>query len=156
MADSKTRVGGSGWTAFRWRGNTLAWLQTIQDTAPRPVAQPKPIQPLDAEHPVEIVTPRALGAGTLQLTLFELWNGPVWQQLSGLGSSANILDVFKQQVRLGEISCRKIIKQPDGRQRAKVYYNCTVTDVDDSEQIRIETMEMPKGITIMYTHSNIV
>lgn len=156
MADSKTRVGGSGWTTFRWRGNTLAWLQTISDQAAKPVATPRPIQPIGAEHPVEILTPRAIGAGTLKLSLYELWNGSVWNQLSGLSRANSILDVFKQQVSLGEVSCRKIIKTPSGGQRAKVYYGCTVTDIDDSETISIETMEMPKGITIMYTHTNVV
>lgn len=153
MADSNVRVGGSGWTAFTWRGQRLAWLQVISDTAPRPVATPKSIQPLDAEYPVEILTPRAIGAGTLQLTNFELWNESVWQQLPGLESASDILDVFKTQVALGNISCQKIIKKPGGGQRIKNYYGCTITDIQDSEQIRIDTMELPKSITVMYTRA---
>lgn len=156
MAESRVRVGGSGWTVFRWRGQNLAWCQQITDQAPAPVAQPVAIQPLDAEHPVEIATPRAIGAGQLQLVMYELWNETAWQQLSGLKNAHNILDVFKQQVRLGEISCRKIIKLPNGTNKARVYHGCTVSQIDDSEQIRINTMEMPKSITIMYTHSNLV
>lgn len=154
MAESITRVGGSGHTAFTFGGKRLGWMQTLRDQAPTPVAQPKAIQPMDAEVPREIVTPRAIGHGVLTLTNFETWNQSVWQELPGLGRTGNILDVFKTQVRLGNISCRKIIKNPTtGRMRTKVYYNCTVTDIDESETVQIGTMEMPKNITIMYTHA---
>ena len=153
MAESQTRIVGSGWTAFSWRGYRLAWFQVVNDQAPRPVAQARAIQPLDAEHPVEIVTPRAVGAGTLTLTNFELWNAPVWQQLAGLERASTLLDIFKQQVQLGAISCRKIIKNPHGPDRVKVYYGCTITDVDESERIDLATMEVPKTITVQYTHA---
>lgn len=154
MAESITRVGGSGHTAFTWRGQRLGWMQTLQDQAPTPVAAPKAIQPMDAEFPREIVTPRAIGAGTLTLTNFETWDRAAWQEFSGLANTGNILDVFKQQVRLGNVSCRKIIKNPTtNRLRTKNYYNCTVVDIDESETVNISTMEMPKMIKIMYTHA---
>lgn len=157
MAESNTRIGGSGWTTFTWRGQRLAWMQIIQDTAPAPVAAPQAVQPLDAEHPVEIVTPRAVGAGTLRLTVYELWNAPVWQQLAGLEKASQLLDVFKHQVRLGNVSCRKIIKSPPPhRFRIKNYYGCTVTEVDDSETVQISSMVMPKSITVQYTHFGLV
>lgn len=156
MGQSQSRVGGSGFTSFSWRGTTLAWGQTNQDTAPAPVAAAQAVQPLDAIHPVEIVTAQAVGAGTLRLTLFELWNGPVWQQLPGLESAATLLDVFAAQTTLGNISCRKIIKKPDGSFRTKVYYNCTITDGDDGETINIGTLIIPKNLTIMYTSYNLV
>lgn len=152
MPDSQTRIGGSGWTSFSWRGTTLAWAQTLNDTAPAPVAAAQAVQPLDAQHPVEIVTARAVGMGTLRLTLFELWNGPVWQQLPGLGGSATLLDVLTQQVTLGDVSCRKVIKKPTGGFRTKVYYGCTITDADDGESINIGTMTLPKNITVAYTY----
>jgi len=94
------RVFGSGFTIFKYNGVTLGWAQTISDSAPTPVAAATPIQPLDAETPVEIALPRAVGAGELRISLFELWNGPVWQQLTaGAGGSFTnaygILDLFK-------------------------------------------------------------
>lgn len=151
--DSTVRIGGSGHTVFTWRGSRLAWLQVVSDTAPAPVAQPRAIQPLDAEHPVEIVTPRAVGAGVLRLTNFELWNSSVWQQLPGLERANSILDVFKAQVALGEISCAKVIKNPNGAFRVRNYYGCTITELDESETVSINTMEMPKGFSVMYTHA---
>lgn len=156
MAESLTRVGGSGWTSISWRGSTLAWAQTVQDTAPAVVAPAQAIQPLDQPHPVEIVTARAVGAGTLRLTLFELWNGPVWQQLPGLENAATLLDVLKTQVSLGNVSCKKTIKKPGGGFRVKVYYNCVITDADDGETINIGTLVIPKNISMMYTYYTMV
>lgn len=156
MPDSQTRVGGSGWTSLSWRGTTIAWGQTVADTAPTTVAAAQAIQPLDQKHPVEIVTARAVGMGTLRLTLFELWNGPVWQQLPGLQGAATLLDVLEQQVSLGAISCRKIIKIPTGGFRTKVYNGCVITDADDGETINIGTMTLPKTISIGYTYYTMV
>ena len=156
MAESQTRVAGSGWTSISWQGTTLAWAQTVQDTAPAPVAAAQAIQPLDQEHPVEIVTARAVGAGTLRLTLFELWNGPVWQQLPGLSTAKTLLDVLKTQVTLGNVSCRKTIRLPSGGFRVKVYYNCVITDADDGETINIGTLVLPKNVTMMYTYYSMI
>ncbi len=153
MPESKVRVGGSGLTVFSWQGQTLAFLQTIQDTAPTPVATAVPVQSITDEVPSEIVTARAVGPGTLRLTFYETWNESVWQKLPGFSSSFNLLDVLKTQLQLGSISCRKIIKVPNAAPRVKVYQNCMITDIDDGEQVNIASMVMPKGLTIMYTHA---
>jgi hypothetical protein len=152
MADSQVRVGGSGWTVFTWQGTRIAWARVLSDTTPAPVAGAQDIQPLDSEHPIEIITPRAVGSGTLRITLFELWDAPVWNQLAGLEGTNGILDIFKKQVQIGSITCQKIIKTPNGGFRTKNYYNCVVTDVNDSETVEIATMQMPKDLTIRYTH----
>jgi hypothetical protein len=149
MPASRTRIGGL--TSFSWQGSVLAWAQTVQDTAPAPVAAAQAIQPLDQIHPVEIVTAQAVGAGTLRLTMYELWNGPIWQQLPGLGNAATLLDVLTTQISLGNVSCRKIISKPDGTYRTKVYLNCVITDADDGESITISTMTLPKTLTLQYT-----
>src|SRR5690349_15630268 len=132
MADSQVRVGGSGWTRFAWRGQQLGWARSISDTTPAPVAQAQDIQPLDQETPVEIVTPRAVGSGTFRISLWEKWDAPTWQALQGLENTWNILDIFKKQVSLGEITCQKIIKKPNGSFRITNYYGCVVTDVNNS------------------------
>lgn len=155
MSESKTRVAGSGWTTFTFRNQRIAWLQTIQDQAPQAVAQAVAVQALDDEHPAEIVTARAVGAGTLTLTVYELWNQEVWQTLPGLAGSRSLIEVLKNQVKLGAISCQKIIKGPNGY-RTKNYYNCTITNVDESENVQIGNMVLPKTITMMYTHSKTV
>lgn len=151
MPESQTRVGGHGWTEFSFNGSKLAWLETVDDRAPQPLRGADIIQPLDAMHPVEIVTPRAFGAGTLTLTFREIWNKQVWNELPGLEGAHNLQEVFLQQVNMGNITCRKIIKAPTGY-RAKVYHGCVITSVDESERIDITTMTLPKTITLQYTH----
>ena len=154
MAEPKVRLGGSGFTVMTWRSQKLAYLQTLQDTPPQPVAGAQVVQPMDAKVPLEIVTAMAVGAGTLRLTFYELWSLPVWSTLPGLEGTNNLLEVLEKQILLGEISCRKIIKAPvSGELRARVYHGCVVTDIDEGEQINIGTMTLPKTITIQYTHS---
>src|SRR6478609_9230287 len=126
MPESKVRVGGSGLTVLSWQGEVLSLLQTIQDTAPTPVAAAVPVQSITDETPTEIVTARAVGPGTLRLTFYEEWNTGVWQKLPGFGSAHNLLDVLKAQLVLGSISCRKIIKSPTGGPRTIVYQNCMI------------------------------
>ena len=150
MAQSLTRIGGSGFTTMSWQGQTLAWLQIIQDTAPVPVAQAQAIQPIDSEVPMEVVTAQAVGAGTLKLTFYELWNAPVWSSLPGLSGAARLLDVLKQQAAGGNISVRKFVRVPNGSVRTKVYIDCVITDADDGDNVNIGTMTVPKAITVMY------
>lgn len=154
--ESKTRVGGSGYTSMTWRGQRLAYLQTLQDTPPQPVAGAQVVQPIDEETPLEIVTAVAVGAGTLRLTFYELWNEPVWAGLPGLEGTNNLLDVLKRQIQLGEISCRKLIKSPSGITRARVFHKCVLTDIDEGEQINIGTMTLPKTITLQYVKTTTV
>ena len=71
--ESKTRIGGSGFTTMTFRGTRLAYLQTFQDTPPQPVAGAQVVQPIDEETPLEIVTAMAAGAGTLRLSFYEIW-----------------------------------------------------------------------------------
>lgn len=156
MPETKVRIAGSGLTVFSWGSTTLAYCQTIAETAPTPVAQAVPIQSITDETPIEIVTARAVGAGTLRLTMYETWNASVWEQLPGMHGAHTLLDVFKRQISLGSVTCRKIIKTPNGKPRTKVYQNCVIVDVDDGEQINIASMVMPKGFTIMYTKYTVV
>lgn len=154
--ESKTRIGGSGFTALTWRGTPLAYLQTLQDTPPQPVAGAQVVQPIDEPTPLEIVTAMAVGAGTLRLTFYELWNAPMWAQLPGLEGTNNLLEVLQRQVQLGEVSCRKLIKSPSGITRARVYHGCVITDIDEGEQINIGTMTLPKTLTMQYIKTTIV
>jgi hypothetical protein len=149
MAVPITRIGGSGFTTMSWQGTVLAYLQIIQDTAPVPVAQAQAIQPIDAPTPLEVVTAAAVGAGTLKLTFYELWNGPVWTNLPGI-SGNRLLDVLNQQLQSGDVSLRKFIRQPGGQVRTKVYLGCVITDADDGDNVNIGTMTVPKSVTVMY------
>lgn len=154
--ESKTRIGGSGFTTMTFRGTRLAYLQTLQDTPPQPVAGAQVVQAIDDETPSEIVTAQAVGAGSLRLTFYELWNTPVWSQLPGFDGTNNLLEVLKRQITLGEVTCRKLIASPSGITRARVYHGCVITDIDEGEQINIGTMTLPKTITMQYIKTTTV
>lgn len=155
--ESKTRIGGSGFTTMTFRGTRLAYLQTLQDTPPQPVAGAQVVQAIDDEVPSEIVTAQAVGAGSIRLTFYELWNQPVWSTLPGLEGTNNLLDVLKRQVNMGEVTCRKLIRSPGTNiTRARVYHGCVITDIDEGEQINIGTMTLPKTITMQYIRTTVV
>ncbi len=169
------RVGGSGFTAFHWMNHVIGFAQTISHTSPQPVAQPVAIQPLDQARPIQIIVPAAIGAGTLQVQLFELYNRKIWDQIMritddksvGLGTAGSLTqynDLAEIFLRLAAvekpISCTKIVYPPNtgvfpGAQKirayADTYHGCVITDVRDDEQIDIGTMEVIKNLTIQYT-----
>lgn len=151
--ESKSRIGGSGFTTMLWQGQRLAYLQVLQDTPPTPVATAQAVQPIDEPLPLEIVTSQAVGVGTLRVTFYELWNSPVWSTLPGLEGTNNLIEVLKRQINLGNITMQKIIKIPSGIMRARVYHNCVVTDIDEGENVNIGTMTLPKTLTIQYCYS---
>lgn len=156
MAESTARIVGSGWTRFSVNGVPLAWARTVNDTAPRPVgAGNEDIHPMDKPHPVEIVTARAVGTGQLTIQMYELWNQNVWETLPGFAGARSLLDVFVRQVNLGEIVIQKIIRAPAerGGDRVKNYYGCTIISVDESESVDLNTLSVPKSMTIKYTHA---
>lgn len=154
--ESKTRIGGAGFTTMTFRGQRLAYLQTLQDTPPQPVAGAQVVQSIDDPTPMEIVTSLAVGAGTLRLTFYELWNEPVWSRLPGLEGTNTLLEVLQKQVQLGEVRCTKLIKAPSGLFRIRNYHGCVLTDIDEGEQINIGTMTLPKTITMQYIKTTIV
>ena len=150
MAKSTFRVGG-GYTAFIYNGQPLIYAQTVSETGPQPVNQPTPIQPMDAPYPIEIALPVALQPGMLSISFLEQWNAEVWAQLGGnFATASDLLDVFKAQLAQGEITCVKVINKPDGTQRKIVYQGCVVVGVTIDETVQINTMTIPKSITIMY------
>lgn len=146
-----TRIAGSGYTVLLWQNSPLAYLQTIQDTPPQPVAGAQVVQPMDARTPLEIVTSGAVGAGTLRGTFYERWIMPVWQTLPGLEGTNNLLEVLERQMFLGAVNCQKIIRNAQGTMRAYVYHDICITDVDPGEQVNVGTMTLPKTVTMQYT-----
>jgi hypothetical protein len=135
MPNTKTRVVGSGYSTFTYRGKVIAFLEQVEDSGQRAFSdagQPwQFIQPIGHRHPVEIATSRVLQGGTLNLTIRELWNTFVWEQLSGLAGTKNIVDVFG---RLADdpsyVTCQSVIRPPAGagKPRGKNYHNCLQSD----------------------------
>lgn len=163
MPNTKARVVGSGYSVFSYRGKPIAFLEGIEDSGQRAfsdLGQPYQfIHPLGATHPVEIATSRVLSGGTLQLTIRELWNEPVWHQLAGLAQTYNIVDIYRVLARDPEyVTCQTIIKPPGTENnpsawRGKTYQNCVVVDINDGDTISVGALAVTKGITVAYTHT---
>ncbi len=155
MVQSNARVFGSNFSTFRWRGQSILYLERVADGGQSPIAQVQAIQPLGEEHPTEFAMPMAMSYGTLTLTVRELWNQPVWQHLQGLAAANDILDVWKVlQQDPTAVTCTTLIKPPQSSYwRTKTYHNVVISDIDDSEVFQLDTMTVPRTITCVYTHA---
>lgn len=163
MPQTQVRVIGSGFTTFSYKGAPIAFCEGIEDSGQRAfsdLGQPYQfIHPLGARHPVEIATSRVLQGGTLQLTIRELYNAPVWQQLADLAVAQNIVDIFEVLARNPNyVTCQMLIKPPGtesqpAKWRGKNYQNCTIVDINDGDTITVGALAVTKGITVAYTHT---
>lgn len=163
MPQTQVRVVGSGFTTFSYKGAPIAFCEGVEDSGQRAfsdLGQPYQfIHPLGARHPVEIATSRVLQGGTLQLTLRELYNAPVWQQLADLATALNIVDIFEVLAQNPNyVTCQMLIKPPGTENqpqkwRGKNYMNCTIVDINDGDTITVGALAVTKGITVAYTHS---
>lgn len=156
MPPSRVRVVGSGYTSLEYNGQPIAFLQSFQDSGQRPAggAGAEPITPLGARHPVEIATSRVLSEGSITATIYELWNQPVWYQLTGLAGRSTIVDVWEALANsAGSVTCRMVIRPPNAPPRGKLYHGCVITSIPDSESVNIGTISVSKAITITYTHT---
>lgn len=167
------RVGGSGFTAFWWAGTVIGFAQAVGHQSPQPVAAPVAIQPLDQQYPMDILVPAAIGPGTLQLQMFEMYNKAVWDDImritdntAGVGSAGaldrynDLADVFLRLSALNKpVNASKIVYPPNAgvrggpklRHYAELYHNVKIVDIRNDENIQIGTMEVVKSMTIMYT-----
>lgn len=151
------RVGGSGFTVFRWDGNLIAFARQISNVSPAPVGPGAvPIQPLDSRHPVQIITPEATSMGTLTVEIYELYGQKVWDKLKGLANSDDLVDIFHKVANTNKpISMSKHVNPPGGANTKpyhETYFNCVITNVLDGETIEVGTMEILKQVTVGYTH----
>lgn len=166
MPQTQVRVVGSGFTTFNYNGAPIAFLEEFADRGRTPLGSPSGpsgggpgyefIHPLGDKYPREIATSRALAGGELVLTIRELWNAPVWQQLRGIANARNIIDVWEAlAVAGGTVTCQMIIRPPgNSRVRTKTYFGCTIVNIDDTETVAIGTLSVAKNITVAYTHAD--
>lgn len=159
MPNTRVRVVGSGFTTFSYQGQPIAFLEAVEDSGQRAFSDQGQgyqfIHPLGARHPVEIATSRVLQGGTLNLTIRELWNGWIWEQLQGLAGTNNISEVFAVLAANPQyVTCQTIIQPPGGAApRGKTYQNCVVVDIADNDTITVGALAVAKGIVVAYTHS---
>ena len=155
MATSQFRVGG-GYTTINFNGQPLIYVDLIRETAPRPVAAPQAIQPMDSKYPIEVAFPAALEAGTLEITFREQWNAEVWAYLPGAGfqNASDLLDVFQAQLNNNSLgkdwTVTKVITNPNKTSRTITYMGCVVVNVMVDETVNIGTMTFPKSVQLMY------
>lgn len=161
------RVGGSKFTYFQWEKKPLVFARQIAHTSPAPVGPgPVAIQPLDEYRPVQIITPAAIGMGTITIELYETYDRKIWDQFMEYLTSKNpggkviisdLADIFQFMADIGEgISLDKYVAPPkgsaQGQSYTESYNNCVITNAVDGETIEIGTMEILKQITVAYTH----
>lgn len=178
------RVRGSGYTIVKWAGSPVLFCQAIQDNAPRPVAGRayEAIQGIDDWSPRELAFTRAVGEGTLVLSVYETWGREVWEKISAnwdwagvaIDNEGNNRDdddeggenrdtlsrILNRSAIQGDVTCRRIIKGPrhrDGTRRVKrvtEYHGARLVDVDLSDQVQGPgDISSIKNITIAYTHA---
>lgn len=153
IAQQRARNFGSNYTTFRYNGQSIAYLEMVSDSGQSPVAQAQEIHPLGYDHPTEFVVANAIRGGTLTINIREMWHQWVWQQLAGLAGTTNIVDVFRAVANSPTpISCTKIITPPTGQRYGYTYHNCVIGDIQDGEEIRIESLSNAKNLLVMYTH----
>ncbi|MFE0490210.1 hypothetical protein [Streptomyces griseoaurantiacus] len=117
------------------------------------------IQPLGARTPVEIATSRVLGGGTLQLMVQELWNQAIWEQLSGMAGTNNIVEIFERLAASPNyVTAQTIIKPPGtesnpSKWRGKIYHNVTIVNIADGDTLTVGGLDVSKPILAAYTHS---
>lgn len=161
MPYSKVRVVGSGYSVFRYQGKPIAYLEQVEDSGQRAFSDAGTpyqfIQPIGEVTPTEIAVSRVLQGGTLNLTIRELFNLYVWEHLSGLTGSRNIIDIFdKLAANPSYVTCTTLIKPPPGtgiKPRGKSYINCQVVDISDNDTITVGGLAVTKGLVVAYTRT---
>lgn len=162
--NQRFRIVGSGFTLFSYNGSRVKFCTSVAETAPRPVTGAPGggaavgIQPLDALRPIEIVFPRAVGMGTLVLTIQEEWEREVWRQFTGFktGQINDLADVLQRSSEVGGVACTKVINPPPPYKPSMVvYHGCVITDIDMSETVTIDRLVPGRNVTINYTHRTI-
>jgi hypothetical protein len=175
---SQFRVAGSKFTVFYWDGKLIAHCNQLAHTSPAPVADAVAIQPLDARRPLAVITPNAIGMGTLVLEIVELYGLSVWEELQSLataikGKAANgnspitsgnndqnnatdLADIFNAVSAYTQpIQVTKYVYPPAGSNQGQYqenYFNCVISNYQDGETVSIGTMQIYKQITVNYTH----
>lgn len=154
MPFTKSRIVGSGFSTLSYRGQPIAFLASFNDGGQKVLGGTEAVWTLGDKFATEIAAGRVLDIGSLSITIRELWNGPVWQQLSGLENANDIIDVYDALAAdPTEVTCQMLIKPPGGAVwRGKIYHSCVVVAIDDTEQVTLDALTVARRIDLAYTH----
>lgn len=149
------RVFGNGYTSlfFSFNGTThrVAYCQQLSHTSPAPVVEPQVIQAMNHLHPIELVSPRAVGHGTITVNVMQLWNQPAWDHFAGFGGANSLQSILTRVANSANIFLQTQIISPGKNNNYSItYHDCVVADVRDDEQIDVTTMNLSKVVTFWY------
>jgi len=173
---TRPAIGGSGVTVMRWhpyntvgkknvpvggggdaKPHLIAFCRVVSITEPPAVAPPTAVQPLNEIRPTEIVTAGAQTNGTIDLTLYQLYNQQVWQRLAGLGNTTDITDVLRTIDQWGHLVITRYVQPPvpiGGTYPATAYQwdyqGCKLASIGDDMPIDVTTMVLEKDLTFWY------
>lgn len=157
----RARVLGHAYTLWVWGGSPVAYCTNITHKSPSPLGSPVPVQPLNYVRPAEIAVGRAIGEGTISMTVVELYGHRPWDHLGGSfdGAAINDLaDVFhKVQRELTEfgntpINLIRVIRPPAGAIYVEKYQNVRILDIREDEQVATDSVINQLQMTVAYTH----
>ena len=175
MPSTRVRVPGGGNTYFQigktGDGYRVDFLANYQDNMGQVVGQTTEIHPIGYRYPVEIATGYAQHAGRLTLTVYALWGEDGWvsafkyqagttnQIDSGsyvwgdAGDPIDLVHVLEAQRKLASpLVVKKFELGADGTTaRIKTYNNAIITNIQQNESVRIDTMTVESQIEFMYT-----
>jgi hypothetical protein len=147
---NRVRVTGSGFTIISFAGQPIAFAQQFAEQSPTPVGQgPVAVHPMDEPYPVQVLTPAAASMGSITLRLWELYNQKVWDRLAANVNGKPASPFGGAQSNNINIRPPTIGGRP-GRPYAEQYHGCVITNIDDGEQVSVDTMEVLKTVTIAY------
>jgi len=147
---TEARIVGSGYTYFTYDGNPIAFCESVADSGEdlfNPAADR--VHPIHSKHPIEICSCEATNGGTITLTIREVWDHEVWDELPWTPDG---IVTLRDLVNHDEVQLQKIIEKPDGSVRGIVYHGCRLTGAQTGETINVGVITIPKTVTITYTH----
>jgi hypothetical protein len=153
-ATNRPAIGGSGVTVMKFGGDVVAFCNGVTVTWPSAVAEAVPVQPMDAIRPLEIVTARAIGAGTIALTLTNLYNEQIWDRFEVLQGLDDLADIF-QQIQIaynGNLTIERYVTPAikDGQTYVEQFLGCVITNVADGQSITNASMLIDRTITLSF------
>jgi len=153
-AGNRPAIGGSGVTVMKFGGDVVAFCNGVTVTWPSAVTAEVAVQPMDAIRPLEIVTARAIGAGTIALTLTNLYNQQIWDRLAGLAGLDDLADIFQyvQTEYNGNLTIERYVTPPikGGTTYVEQFLGCVITNVADGQAITNASMLIDRTITLSF------
>jgi hypothetical protein len=157
MPETKTRMAGSGRTAFFFNGFQIAWLDSFTDSGQAPVGAEggmEVVHPIGKRHPQEIVTSRALSAGTLTVSVRELWNSKWWHQFRGLAGTQDVVAVWQKiAARKNSLTAAIVIRRGGKVLRGRQFHGVMPQPFDDGETggpITLGSLTIARNMTFTY------